>query len=355
LKNFLKPLSLHALLILGTFVATAPEALSAPQLRIKSALPESESKATAMDSAQVYKEESKTAGASWKGTGTLKIGSWESLVLVKDQQGVEIARDPKDETEYTVKLTLLGEDTSFEVVRVLADGKSQTLFLEFSYPEWTDPNPDAQKNMQLEPTKTTVSIGPTSFVYQEQGTDNFSSVVLTLKASNRLELVPKKIDLGTNFFVSLFPLTKNDPERTARFFGLNVRIGRALWEKPGQKLSLHLGVYYTTMLTSVSGSASPFGFADLMGPQLYPTYSRAFPFGILSTYFKFSPVGRGVTVAPLDSREIAMGIAWVRPHKKEYNLVFSLDYSNFKTQLPLGEALQEVSNNSLSFAGGIEF
>lgn len=335
---------------------TSVNAFAEPSAEIRKQEPRAETEVKIQKPFKVFLEERPPPTKVWFGTINLKVQPLESLVIVRDDQGAELIPDAKNPTQYSAKVLLLGKSTTFEVVRVFKDGRLQTVQIEFNYPEWYDPNgtPTPQAGA-LDPPKTNVTLGPTSLVYTESQTENFSSIVTTLKIANRLDLIPGTLDLGTNIFVSLFPLTKSDPDRTLRFMGINVRAGTAIYKKGPERVSVHLGAYYITTFTT---GLSEFGFKDMMGPQLFPTYTRKFPWGVVTGYFKYSPVGQNVSIRPFDSREIAFGVSWLRPWKKNMDLLFAIDYASLKTDFDSGNTSIGkifITSNSITFSGGIEF
>ncbi|MBL7714457.1 MAG: hypothetical protein JNL01_03250 [Bdellovibrionales bacterium] len=333
-------------------IFTAASAFADPSAEIKKQEPKAETEVKIQKPFKVFLEERPPPTKVWYGTLTLKVQPLESLVIVRDDQGAELIPDAKNPTVYSAKVLLLGKSTTFEIVRVFKDGRLQTVQIEFNYPEWYDPNGAPTPTIgNLEPPKTNVTLGPTSLVFTETGLENFSSILMTLKVANRLEIIPGTLDLGTNFFVSLFPMTKSDPLRTLRTLGINVRAGTAVYKKGPDRFSVHLGAYYLTTFTSPD-----FAFKDMMGPQLFPTYTRKFPWGSVTTYLKYSPVGSNVSIRPFDSREFAFGISWLRPWRKKADLLFAIDYANFKTDLVnINNQTIFYTSNSITFSGGIEF
>jgi hypothetical protein len=88
-----------------------------------------------------------------------------------------------------------------------------------------------------------------------------------------------------------------------------------------------------------------------MGPQVFPVLAYKFPnLRILSSYFKFSPVGQGFNVTSLGNREIAGGLSYIWPNG-EHPISASFDMANLSI---LVENAQ-ISSSSYSFSAGYGF
>ncbi|HRK01991.1 MAG TPA: hypothetical protein PLH57_04950 [Oligoflexia bacterium] len=169
---------------------------------------------------------------------------------------------------------------------------------------------------------TTPSIGISSIQYKETGVSNYSAIALTGKISTRYP-IRARWDVGGSMYFTLMPLTQNPSTNSARFLGVNGRIGYA---PPGIKrpwrLSLLTGFYYTRMF--VSNNA--FGFKDMVGPQLFPVLHRSFKNGDSGMiYGKYSPVTNNLSVLSLSNRELATGITYAYLMKNKRALAISLD------------------------------
>lgn len=218
-------------------------------------------------------------------------------------------------------------------------------------------------------------IGLSYIEYSQSPTDDIRSVSLgemgiTGKISYEYHIVPKRWDFGLSMYATaLVPYARlneeYDPQagETAptgylRFLGVNARIGYTVpWVSGTWALTLMGGVYYTTTFCTVTPSY-PFGFQNLMGPQLFPVLRKALANGnSLSTYLKYSPVSSGgFGIYALDSRELAAGLTYSIRHGQHF-IPISLDLANLQTNisetvtsLATGSAVQESTHiNTSSF------
>lgn len=172
----------------------------------------------------------------------------------------------------------------------------------------------------------TVSAGLSSISYQENGYASLSEIAVTPKLSYRLLLPVPHCDFGLSGYATALALHSNLPGVTARFIGLNARVGYGGLEilPYPWKFSLMGGLYYTTM--AVQGS--PFGFSGLFGPQIYP----AIRYGLdlkdtLSGAFKYSPIG---TFFSTSNREIALDFAWTRSLGDTTSFLLTLDLADLR-------------------------
>lgn len=161
-------------------------------------------------------------------------------------------------------------------------------------------------------------------------------------------------DLGLSGYGTLLPFggTCTDPSGTSasmRFIGINARAGYTV---PGiqdpWRLSIMVGIYYVTMLTSTGN----FGFQNMAGPQLFPVLRRSLKNGdAIVTYLKFSPVSSGFSFLQLSNREIAGGGAYLFKLKNDHMMSLTFDVANLALEIS-GEA---ISSTSISFGFGYSF
>lgn len=176
---------------------------------------------------------------------------------------------------------------------------------------------------------------------------NLSQTAFTAKVSYLYNWRPPRWDLGFTGYINVMPLTSSQPGTTARFLGLNGRVGYVI---PGIKepwrVSLMTGIYFTTMLVTNSS----FGFNGQMGPQLFPVVRRMFGNGdTIAGYFKFSPVGSGFALRSLADREIGGGLAWTHRFQGTRNAI-SVAVDAADLSLLIDEF--EIQSKSLSFSVG---
>src|SRR5690606_26185206 len=115
---------------------------------------------------------------------------------------------------------------------------------------------------------------------------------------------------GGNVFLTAFPIVKNQ-EPTARFYGLNARVGYTVTPEVARwKVMLMGGAYYTTM----SVSDDRFGFRNMGGPQLYPSVQweprQGHVFQICSKFSPVSELSQGFRLRPGRDREIDGGVSY---------------------------------------------
>lgn len=252
--------------------------------------------------------------------------------------------------EFSILVPLRGPVTPirFMAVTLIGTVQEEVIQLEFGkYAELVNkkkPSTAARKPVE-DPNKklyTSVAAGPSIITYREAYTPDltgdftteFSSTAITAKASARYVLHPAW-DVGANVFFTAAQMTGNIDGATARFIGVNGRIGYVLpfVEEPW-RVVLMTGIYYTTMLVSASTPEELFGFQHMMGPQLFPAVRyRLFNGDAVSAYAKFSPVSAGFAFESLSNREMAFGVSWTTGMLSKKPLTFALDIANLDLKL----------------------
>jgi hypothetical protein len=125
--------------------------------------------------------------------------------------------------------------------------------------------------------------------------------------------------------------------------------------QPLQPWSFKLGFgwYYTTTTTAATDpDQAVFGFADLNGPQIFPSATHKFSKGdSASAYVKFSPVSNGGTKLSLSNHEIAGGVSYsFKPNNGHFPTI-ALDIASLDLVV---EGLK-VTSNSTSLSVGYNF
>lgn len=244
---------------------------------------------------------------------------------------------------FKIKLKLNGPKKFVPLTAVAPDGTIQTERIEVLYPGY---HPKRVPRWGV-----SGGIGISYIDYSQTATDDIRSVSLremgiTGRIGYDYHLVPKRWDLGLSMaatalvpFANLneqyYPqLGEAAPSGSIRFLDLNARVGYTLpWLKGSWALTLMGGLYYTTTFCSVTPNF-PFGFSNLMGPQLFPVLRKRLANGDgLSAYLKYSPVSSGgFSVYSLASREMAGGMTYSIRHGSHF-IPVSLDILNLKTNL----------------------
>ena len=241
--------------------------------------------------------------------------------LIVDQTKVTFSKEGR----FKMRIVLTQKVTDVQLVAVGPHGEREEQMLRVNYPNFALWRAD-QKDPLKKRHAILTAVGPSYLSYSETLSPTLSQVALTLKVNYLYLLAPPRWDFGLSGYLTVLPLTSNIPGVTARFLGLNARIGYVLptvfepW-----RVSLMGGFYYTTMFVPSGG----FGFNNLMGPQFFPVVRRMFGNGdTLMSYFKFSPVGSGLTIIQLSNREIAVGAGWTHRLRGGNAIAYGLDFSD---------------------------
>jgi hypothetical protein len=187
--------------------------------------------------------------------------------------------------------------------------------------------------------------GTSLISYQQASIVDFSETAITLKVAYTRPLFSPKFELNLSAYFTAAAIGQSQ-DATARFLGLNGRVGYVIPSIPEPWRVLILGGwYYTTMFVT----DNLFGFRNLMGPQLYPTVQRTLTArDSVGAYFKFSPVADGISPLSLSNRELAAGIAYSRKLANEKRVSVSLDAA----RLDLDVQSVVIRSQSLSLGVG---
>lgn len=208
-----------------------------------------------------------------------------------------------------------------------------------------------QKQVRENLFSASFALGFSYVDYQETGLASAPQVGISTKANVKFKPPKWAVDFWLSGYFTALPITLSTQMPVGlRFLGVNGRVGVPIPIMPrGWTLRLYGGGYYTT--TFADGNA--YGFKDMAGPQLYPSISYSIPqFGILSTYFKYSPILSGV-VPTFQSRELATGLAYARPFANGHLGTMSLDVSHLGLSFPSFNA--SVNSLSVSLSIGYQF
>ncbi len=174
----------------------------------------------------------------------------------------------------------------------------------------------------------------------------FTEKALTAKGAVTFLLKPGCLDLSASFYATAVPLSMSLSEVTARFLGVNARVGYVTpFVSEPWRLSFMFGWYYTTMFVS----PSVLGFRNMAGPQVFPVIRRAFSNGrSLLFYAKVSPVGAsGLAFESFTNREVAGGSSYTWSIWNKRTMSATLDVSSLKLDVPRLDQLK-VDSTSIS-------
>lgn len=257
---------------------------------------------------------------------------------------------------FKIKMKLTGPRKTVLLAAVAPDGTVKMERIKILYPGF--------RRRRMVRWGFSGGIGLSYVSYSQSATDDIRSVSLqemgiTGKVSFDYHIVPRRWDLGISMYATaLVPYARlneqyypqigeSAPSGSIRFLGANARVGYTLpFINNPWSLTLMGGVYYTTTFCSVSPSY-PFGFENLMGPQLFPVLRRSLANGnSLSMYLKYSPVSSGgFSVYSLSSREVAAGATYSIRHGKHF-IPISLDVANLQTNIE-DDVVDPISGNTL--------
>jgi hypothetical protein len=249
--------------------------------------------------------------------------------------------------EFRLSVPLIGKTTQLQIVAMGANNSVESEVLEL-FTDW--PGVQTRILQKEGPKKFVFSPGLNfSFISYDESSlaAPFTEKALTFKAGVSYRAYPSRLSLEAGGYYTLAAISKSSAE-TAKFLGLNLRLGYALpFVAEPWSLSLQAGLYYTTMF--VTNNA--FGFTNMAGPQFYPSLRREFGNGnSIQLYFKVSPVTTGTGKLFAD-REIAGGGAYVIKLGNGHSMPITFDISSLLLKL---EAV-EISSSTVSVGFGYGF
>ncbi len=249
---------------------------------------------------------------------------------------------------------------SVELMAVSPTGEVEYHFYSLAVPQPPPPKGDGTNGQVQKPAEKPVfkkkidksfyispGLGVSMINFNQTGHDPYSATVLTAKVSSNYLLFPPNWDLGATGFATALTLSHTG-SAAVRFVGLNLRLGYIFPQiKDPWRLALYGGWYYSTMIAS-NGS---FGYANVSGPQLFPTIRRTFQNGqALTGYFKFSPIASALSLMSLRNNEIAAGLGYVIP-TEEHNYSINLDYA----RLAFASDDTSLTSSNITVGGSMSF
>lgn len=297
---------------------------------------------------EVYKEpdptDKKLERTGYNVTGKYTHQDW---TLLLDNKKVELSSDKK----FKIKVVATGKITTVKLIEIGPAGQIKKETIRFVYDDWqpSKPQSTAMKRFSFSPGMNFSFLN-----YSETGVGVFSEKAITTKAAI-VYFFPPSMDVGASFYFTTVPVGSSMSGTTARFLGVNARVGYVLpFVKEPWRVSLLGGVYYTTMFVS----NDQFGFRNMAGPQIFPAARvKINKTDIISGYFKFSPVASGFQFSSLANREMAIGFAYVHALKNSQSFSVTLDISTLDLVLTSSVVNKtiNISSTSISIGGGYGF
>jgi hypothetical protein len=249
--------------------------------------------------------------------------------------------------EFKLAIPLTGKSTQIQIVSMGAKGDVQSEIVEL-VADW--PGVWARMNAQPGPKRFRFTPGVNvSFINYDESSlpAPYTEKALTFKASLGYQLQPSSpVSLEAGGYYTLLPISKSTGE-TAKFLGLNLRLGYTIPSSSAWSLSFQGGLYYLSMF--VTNNA--FGFSNMAGPQLYPTLRYDMASGnAIQLYVKVSPVTTGTGKLFAD-REIAGGGAYIIGLGGGHTMPITFDISSLLLHL---EGV-DISSSTVSFGFGYGF
>jgi hypothetical protein len=260
--------------------------------------------------------------------------------------------DVKPKENFTLNVPYRGGRTIFQIEVADQNGKmyrSQFLLKRIKDPTLTLTGVEVESSSaEFSRFRYSLGTGLTWISYRQQDTETFDEKVLTLKGGVVYRAIESKLDLGISCFWNAAILgntSKNNDE--VRYFGANLRATYHVVDAPSKiRFNLSGGVYWN----SSSGNV---GFADMLGPQVYPELTIILGNGH-SIYF-YSKLAVSLTSnygqRLKDNREVASGIHYSFPISESNRLSLGLDLS----QLSLTIADAWATTNTYSLSMGMSF
>jgi hypothetical protein len=263
-------------------------------------------------------------------------------VLYKDKY--IISKDTEDKTKFNI-LVDIPKDTNKKLVHLTIVDTQGTIKTENFLISYSNEEIEAAKRAQKEKKFTlSVSLGETSVSYTE-GNTSYNSVTTTGKIGATYNLTDEWT-LKASSYLSLFPVTKNDPD-FMRFFGVNAVVGYNFASSTSWHFSIFGGGFFETSMVP----NNDFGFYDLSGPELVLSLKKNLTKDrSLVFYVKGATLNNSTSFTTIANHEIAGGASFLFP-MLDHQFSVNLDASQMK--LPFLENNLELDTVSLSL--GINF
>jgi hypothetical protein len=203
-------------------------------------------------------------------------------------------------------------------------------------------------NSEFSRFRFSLGSGITWISYRQQDTTTFDEKVLTLKGGVVYRAIDSKLDLGISSFWNALILSNNSPQNDeVRYFGANFRATYHVIDAPSKvRFYLSGGLYWNS-------SGGNVGFADMLGPQIYPELT--FLLGNGHSIYLYSKLAVSVTSNRghriNENREVAAGAHYSFPLNESNRMSLGVDLS----QLNLTTNDAWASTNTYSLSVGLSF
>ncbi|MCC7441417.1 MAG: hypothetical protein IT285_07280 [Bdellovibrionales bacterium] len=274
-------------------------------------------------------------------SGEVSVPKW--AIVVELGEGNRAARSESilvgEDKRFEVELDYSGPQSERIPGRVVATDPSGKLFRDNFFILRSQPQPPR--------IGFTPSLGLGAVRYTQAGKVSINLAALNFKLSFDRRVFSRWI-AGANAFVTA--VTFSERPESVRFFGMNVRGGYEFPGAPGAwRFRLLAGMYYTTMWVS----PERFGYAQVMGPQLYPAVVRELSGSrSITAYLKYSPISVGVLKFSFDGAEFATGLSYSFARWKErWPIAVFADFASFRMDL----GASSIRSTSFGLGCGVGF
>ena len=182
----------------------------------------------------------------------------------------------------------------------------------------------------------------------------FTEYASTVRFSYNYMLIPPHWNAGISAYFTIAALPQAS-KLGLRFLGVNFRFGYLFDQVGAWQYGLYGGYYYTSTFV-INSSSGKYGFANMLGPQLYPALRKELKDGAsIFTYLKFSPVSTQFNFVTFTSYELAGGASYSFHMGNGHPLNIGLDISRLHFNVSFPTALFTGNSRTLSLGVGYGF
>jgi len=224
---------------------------------------------------------------------------------------------------FKLKVDARGPMTPIVLTEVSAEGNLVQEELQLVTERWETAIHELKNGPQSR-HRITPGFGLAFLNYQQTGTEDFSQVSLSAKATYIYFITPRLWNIELNGYGTVLPLSSSVDGLSLKQLGFNARMGYFFWPQEG---SLRVGVSGGLFYTSAVSSNNLFGFSGLAGAQFSPTLFKAFSaWDTGSAYLKLVPLFR----RSFADREVAAGFGWFHTVFGGRTYSVSFDFSDIR-------------------------